>query len=350
MEGELAEGLVGMGRMTEPEEIAARVEALLGLSGPEVSSASPLAPARARHRRWDARAARPGALRRKPLLRPDGRRARGGRSGSRRAGDRPRGEPPGGGAHGRRGGADPDRRRPAIRRVEQRRRAPASRGCSGSLDTQVHPAGSSSTTSRTLPARPTCRLRNRPQRAHAIPTSPAASPRPSASSGRRAPRAARSRTGIPPPARSTTSASPSSGSPRPPRPRAPTTRRSFSPAVPRTTSTVSTTSTTRSRASSPTATPAQIRVYAPWLLDRGADRGRRRRGRRAGQRARDAGRASSFPELADPRRPADLDREPPRRRPPTACSPQPRASFRAEPRRPSAADRLTEDDKQAAFG
>ena len=46
MEGELAEGLVGMGRMTEPEEIAARVEALLGLSGPEVSSASPLS---ARH-------------------------------------------------------------------------------------------------------------------------------------------------------------------------------------------------------------------------------------------------------------------------------------------------------------
>ena len=46
MEGELAEGLVGMGRMTEPEEIAARVEALLGLSGLEVSSASPLS---ARH-------------------------------------------------------------------------------------------------------------------------------------------------------------------------------------------------------------------------------------------------------------------------------------------------------------
>jgi phosphopantothenoylcysteine decarboxylase/phosphopantothenate--cysteine ligase len=31
-EGELAEGLVGIGRMSEPEEIAARVEALLGLS------------------------------------------------------------------------------------------------------------------------------------------------------------------------------------------------------------------------------------------------------------------------------------------------------------------------------
>ena len=45
-EGELAEGLVGMGRLSEPEEIAARVEALLGLSEPEVSSASPLS---ARH-------------------------------------------------------------------------------------------------------------------------------------------------------------------------------------------------------------------------------------------------------------------------------------------------------------
>ena len=45
--GELAEGLVGMGRMSEPEEIAACVEALLELSGPEeVSGASPLS---ARH-------------------------------------------------------------------------------------------------------------------------------------------------------------------------------------------------------------------------------------------------------------------------------------------------------------
>ncbi len=32
-EGELAEGLVGIGRMAEPEEIAERVEALLG-TGP----------------------------------------------------------------------------------------------------------------------------------------------------------------------------------------------------------------------------------------------------------------------------------------------------------------------------
>ena len=45
-EGELAEGLVGMGRLSEPEEIAARVEALLGLSGPEVPGSSVLS---ARH-------------------------------------------------------------------------------------------------------------------------------------------------------------------------------------------------------------------------------------------------------------------------------------------------------------
>ncbi len=45
-EGELAEGLVGIGRMSEPEEIAARVEALLGLSEQEVPGSSLLS---ARH-------------------------------------------------------------------------------------------------------------------------------------------------------------------------------------------------------------------------------------------------------------------------------------------------------------
>ncbi len=45
-EGELAEGLVGMGRMSEPAEIAARVEALLGRSERDESDSSPLS---ARH-------------------------------------------------------------------------------------------------------------------------------------------------------------------------------------------------------------------------------------------------------------------------------------------------------------
>ncbi|HEY1317052.1 MAG TPA: bifunctional phosphopantothenoylcysteine decarboxylase/phosphopantothenate--cysteine ligase CoaBC [Gaiella sp.] len=45
-EGALAEGLVGTGRMSEPEEIAARIESVLGGSDPSPSSASPLA---ARH-------------------------------------------------------------------------------------------------------------------------------------------------------------------------------------------------------------------------------------------------------------------------------------------------------------
>jgi len=45
-EGELAEGLVGVGRMSEPAEIAARVEALLGGSQPDAAGSSPLA---ARH-------------------------------------------------------------------------------------------------------------------------------------------------------------------------------------------------------------------------------------------------------------------------------------------------------------
>ena len=91
--GELAEGEVGMGRMAEPEEIAARVAELL--AGRPTASPDPAAspgqrgrsrPAGARHRRRHARAARRGALRRQPLVGADGRRAR--RGGARGAGPR----------------------------------------------------------------------------------------------------------------------------------------------------------------------------------------------------------------------------------------------------------------------
>ena len=70
-EGETAEGELGVGRMAEPEEIFERVQELLGARNGSLAGQ-----ARARHRRRNARAARRGALRRQPLLRTHGRRAR----------------------------------------------------------------------------------------------------------------------------------------------------------------------------------------------------------------------------------------------------------------------------------
>ncbi len=68
-EGELAEGETGLGRMTEPEDIFARCNVLLGKSGPLAGKT------RARQRRWHARAARRGALPRQPLVGAYGSRA-----------------------------------------------------------------------------------------------------------------------------------------------------------------------------------------------------------------------------------------------------------------------------------
>ena len=79
--GALAEGESGVGRMAEPLEIVAAIEALLA---PRRRRAR--RPARARDRRRHARAARRRALPRQPLVRPDGRRA--GRRGAARAGPR----------------------------------------------------------------------------------------------------------------------------------------------------------------------------------------------------------------------------------------------------------------------
>ena len=73
-EGELAEGETGLGRMTEPEEIFARCNVLLGKAGPLSGKAG------ARQRRRHARAPRCCALPRQPVLRAHGRRA--GRGGS----------------------------------------------------------------------------------------------------------------------------------------------------------------------------------------------------------------------------------------------------------------------------
>ena len=78
-EGELAEGENGVGRMSEPEAIFAPRRELLGADRPARGQA------RARHRGRDARAARRGALRRQPLVGPDGRRARRGGAAARRA-------------------------------------------------------------------------------------------------------------------------------------------------------------------------------------------------------------------------------------------------------------------------
>ena len=77
-EGELAEGEVGLGRMSEPDEIAARAPRC---SEQCCNTKSSRRPPRARHRRRHARAARLRPLRRQPLLRPDGRRARRGGAG-----------------------------------------------------------------------------------------------------------------------------------------------------------------------------------------------------------------------------------------------------------------------------
>ena len=77
--GELAEGLVGPGRMSEPEEIAAVVERALTH---DADGAERLArgPPRPRHGGRYSRTARCGAVPRKPLVRSDGRGARGGRA------------------------------------------------------------------------------------------------------------------------------------------------------------------------------------------------------------------------------------------------------------------------------
>jgi len=58
--GELACGMVGAGRMAEPEAIADAVLSALGRRNP------------AGDRRWNARGSRPGALSRQPLQRQDG--------------------------------------------------------------------------------------------------------------------------------------------------------------------------------------------------------------------------------------------------------------------------------------
>ena len=69
-EGETAEGELGVGRMAEPEEIVARRRGAARRHGPAARQA------RARLGRRDARADRRRALRRQPLVGPDGRRAR----------------------------------------------------------------------------------------------------------------------------------------------------------------------------------------------------------------------------------------------------------------------------------
>ena len=103
-----------IGRMSEPEEIARRVEALARRRRRRRRGAARRA-SRARHRRRHPRAARRGALPRQPLLRPHGRRARRGGARPWRRRDAARGEPPGACAGGRRGRADADRGRPSSR-------------------------------------------------------------------------------------------------------------------------------------------------------------------------------------------------------------------------------------------
>ena len=77
-EGELAEGEWGVGRLAEPDEIAARVEQLLAPGSLD-------RPPRARHRRRNARADRQRPLPRQPLVGPHGRRpGRGGAPARRR--------------------------------------------------------------------------------------------------------------------------------------------------------------------------------------------------------------------------------------------------------------------------
>ena len=69
-EGEMAEGELGVGRMSEPEEIVARVQELLSAPGQARGMAGRAfaREARARHRRRNPRAARRRALRRQPLV------------------------------------------------------------------------------------------------------------------------------------------------------------------------------------------------------------------------------------------------------------------------------------------
>ena len=73
--GELAEGEVGLGRMSEPEAIAAPRRGA-ARSKCCINTKSARGRARARQRRRHARAARRRPLPRQPLLGPDGRRAR----------------------------------------------------------------------------------------------------------------------------------------------------------------------------------------------------------------------------------------------------------------------------------
>ena len=91
-EGETAEGELGVGRMSEPEDIVRAAEELLAGTGAARRQAR--ADLGGRHARADRR----GPLRRQPLVRPDGRRAR-------------------------RRGAPPRRARHAARREPRRRRA-----------------------------------------------------------------------------------------------------------------------------------------------------------------------------------------------------------------------------------
>ena len=96
--GELAEGLVGAGRMAEPEEIAHRVEILLGAgegTGPVPGERAARGQARRRDGRRHPRAARQRPVPRQPLVGAHGCRARRRRTGARRARDAPRGEPAG---------------------------------------------------------------------------------------------------------------------------------------------------------------------------------------------------------------------------------------------------------------
>ena len=108
-QGELAEGETGMGRMSEPEAIYARIRELLGES--DALAGKTVLVTAGGH----ARAARLGALRRQPLVRADGRRAGRGGAAARGGGDAARGEPGRAGAGRRRGRRDADGGGPRAR-------------------------------------------------------------------------------------------------------------------------------------------------------------------------------------------------------------------------------------------
>ncbi len=95
--------------MAEPAEIAARIEQLL-------APGSLARPARPRHRRRHPRAARRRALPRQPLLGPDGRRPRRGGAAARRRGGAARRQPRRAGARRGRDDRDADRGGDARRR------------------------------------------------------------------------------------------------------------------------------------------------------------------------------------------------------------------------------------------